>query len=152
MRSVSSVDLRARLRPSGNSPWHTDGRSGADRPVVVELEGAPCVLRLRIMEDASGYDVMAEFDGTGLTRFSVELEANRVYIAVVHDGFATQPAPVETDRCAVRQGSPCSHLALAFGQQIDAASSCGEFSDGLLHLSLSKQRAPSPMDVPLQSR
>lgn len=149
MQSASPVEFELLLRARRVRLRRTDACSGMGRPVIVELEDAPCVFRLRVTEDTVGYGVMAEFDDTTVTGFDVELDDNQIYIGVAHDPLAPRATPADTDVRAVRRGSQRSRLSLTFGQPIDAAASCGEFSDGLLHLSLCKQRPRRSTGVPL---
>ena len=69
--SGPGATLSSRLR----EPW----------PAIVELEGSPRRLRLRIMEDACSYIVRAEVDDAPSEAFDAELDGNRVRIVVRDD-------------------------------------------------------------------
>jgi hypothetical protein len=78
MHGTPPVDIDTTLRPR-----RIGARPEEDPPVIVEWrQGAPCVQRLRVTQDAGSYDVMVEFDDTVATDFDVELDRNRVYITV----------------------------------------------------------------------
>ena len=104
-------------------------------PVAVSVDGVPGRLRLRVTEDASGYTVLAEFQGISADAFEVELVEREVCIVVRRrlPGRSLQAFPVASV-AAPGHG----HVVLVFGQAIDAAASIGECGDGLLRLSLRK--------------
>ncbi|MDR3451957.1 MAG: hypothetical protein P4L96_04015 [Rhodoferax sp.] len=99
-------------------------RQAALRPVLVELEGGACDMRLRITEDQFSYGVMAQFGAPSTDAFEVALEGNQILITMAQ---------------LVRGDAPQRQVALTFPHAIDALASSGECADGLLHLSLRKE-------------
>ena len=155
MRTVSAVDIEIGARPCSVTPWRSHGLRVSTQPVIAGLEGAPCVLHLRITEDVGVYDVMAEFDDRAGTTFDVEVDGNRVYIVIIDDGISTQPGAADNSARPLAGGAETrsrhNQLALDFQQRIDATASCGEYNDGLLHLSLRKQNLSPSADAPLDT-
>lgn len=107
-------------------------------PALVELEGSPRRLRLRITEDALSYIVNAELDDTPSDGFDVELDGNRVHI-VATDAQRQMRIAAPGIVPSTRDDPPWSRISLTFAERIDAVSSRGECGDGLLQLSLCKE-------------
>ena len=125
--------LSSRLR----EPW----------PAIVELEGSPRRLRLRITEDACSYIVRAEVDDAPAEAFDAELDGNRVRI-VVRDPQRQLGVNAPVNLPMSCRDPQWSRVSLTFAEQIDAVASCGECGDGLLQLTLCKQTTPRERTAP----